>query len=264
MSESENLGEIVATRLRLALEAYEHFESTLAQLNADEKALWGRNFYLTGTGDFWREKGKLKDEAFELLLRLASLRLMQGLDVDINTHALLEHAAPRSEHGYFDKGAVDLAKAWAWLEANYGGARGQEIAHQQMADALVRALSIDAGEEPCYRSGRLILNYRVYSEKGWSGDMALSYSCSNGVCGVLDKLTAFLAWAEDEESIPRVRALIRKIGQREPIVSREKHACGAFTVTTYFSRFEFAFEPHTGERLLEYLSMYSQRLAEAA
>lgn len=161
----------------------------------------------------------------------------------------------------------DPEAIWAKLEAMYGGDNGKELGYRQTAAELARFFDLKQGTRVETKSGSVVLNARIYSERRYGGKMELDYHSTDKVYKGLTNLATMAEWAEDDESAVRLRQSVHRFCRNHEvgINSRERFDVSENTeLVTYFNRFEFRFTPAFAAKLQEFVATYGNLEKSAA
>jgi hypothetical protein len=148
---------------------------------------------------------------------------------------------------------------WDFLVSQYDGDAGKAIAWRQAADALTRSFGLNRQTEVKTKSGCVILELSVYTEKHFRGYWELSYSSRESVSKALLNLVAFARWANFDELADEC-ASAAAIGyrQRDEVSSRQRFSLGdGCEYVTYLQRFEFRLAAKVAEQLQIFLATFA-------
>lgn len=161
----------------------------------------------------------------------------------------------------------DPVKFWNVLQDRYGGAKGEETAHRQIARTLSSQFSLEHKSEVKIVGGCVVLEKHIwvddFDKKHYKVNK-MSYSCAESIQSTMQALAHFAAWANE----PDLAAELRKHpwGHDRVIESRQRISFGRarLDVITYASRFEFRFAQSLAEQLMIFMGTYGPAvLAEA-
>lgn len=153
----------------------------------------------------------------------------------------------------------DPVKFWNVLQDTYGGAKGEETAHRQIARTLSTQFSLERKTEVKMVGGCVVLEKSIwvddFDKKHYKVNK-MSYSCSESILAAMQALAHFAAWANE----PDLAADLRKHpwGSDRVIESRQRISFGRakLDVITYATRFEFRFAQSLAEQLMIFLGTY--------
>lgn len=217
---------------------------------------------------------ELKEKARDMVSRLVWLAVEsfspRGFRLEIDSKPYLNEYIEGGENNdaYLAFSPVAL---WRRLESEYAADTGQETAHRQTAERLVKALHIRRDAPVNLKAGCLVLDVPVYLDdfdKKY-GRNRLSFHCHDQIRSILIGLEGFIAWTGDDTSRLFLKTWAQTLVSRDyEVVSRKKaEIATGLWLTTYFNRFEFRFSPALGEQLTAFLGLYgtdAMRPAQAA
>lgn len=262
-----HLGQEAQKILDATIAAHVEHETRLKQLDAEQTKYFG--YGIAETKDYWHEKNKAKEGAFKALIRAAEKHFAPaGGALDIDGGDVLRVIGGKDEYGHakVSAEAVDLVAVWDYLEATYGGEKGVEVAHQQLANDIVKTFRLRAGEAPKLVSGKMSLSISMYLDSFDKkyGKNQYSYNCLEYFRNARNLLASLAIWADDTETSNRITNLYHHFGMRAVINSRERFECGRIDVITYHNRVEFRLAPTLADALMEFVSTYATTLIKEA
>lgn len=147
---------------------------------------------------------------------------------------------------------------WNELNSLYGGDKGADESYRQTANTLADCFNLKSGTIPAFRSGRLVLNMGVWTEKQDYGmkKTVLSYHSKERVLKTLLALQAFAAWAGITGVEHACSIWGQKLGRDGNINSRERFSFGPVEMVTYHQKFEFFIESSAAEQFQLFLSAF--------
>ncbi|MBB4517437.1 hypothetical protein [Paraburkholderia fungorum] len=161
---------------------------------------------------------------------------------------------------------------WNCLENRYGGTNGSNAAYRQAAASLIQEFRIKPDAAITVRKGCLVIDLNVRADKSkWSSSYKLDYSDQNQIARTVIALKSFASWADMTTLQFGLDHLVRRFSHGDGIVeSRESFSygnaeSGQIKVTTFYTRFEFVFDPKVSGKLQLFLGEFGfTELAEAA
>lgn len=152
---------------------------------------------------------------------------------------------------------------WKCLENRYGGMNGTDAAYRQAAASLIQEFRIKPDAGITLRKGCLVIDLNVRADKSkWSNYYRLEYSDQNQLARTVIALKSFASWAEMTMLQFGLDHLVRRFCQGEGMVeSRESFTYGnpengQLKVTTFYTRFEFVFDPKVSGKLQLFLGEF--------
>lgn len=263
---TQHLGKEIQELVNSALEAYEQLESAMHHISAETTRL-GVKYSIVSTSENHQAKSEIKQSAFNALIHEAEKRFSPpGGKLDIYPNSIFVAACKKDRWGHVDKDSIDLIKVWDFLEETYGGSKGEEIAHQQTANFLVRELGIKAGATPRFVSGKLVVDTTMYLDSidKRFGQNRYSITSANDLQKTMRSLSAMAKWADEVATGVALVNISETLNYRHQVVSRERFYCGLIELVTFHNRVEFKVSQPLADRFMEYLSTYATNLIQEA
>lgn len=153
----------------------------------------------------------------------------------------------------------DPVRVWRYLEEQYGGAKGEEVAWQQTAKALIDAFNI-RNDKPVRTVGaQVVLDMSVYLDSFDKkyGKNRLHYHSSEKVGKALTALIGFANWGSLDLAENGLYLAMRELcNTQHEIQSRKTYGGGGIHIITYQNRFEFRFERRIAEQLQIFIGSF--------
>lgn len=215
-------------------------------------------------------RGKARDMVSRLVWLAVESFSPRGFRLEIDSKPYLNEYVEGGENNdaYLSFSPVAL---WRRLESEYANNTGQETAHRQTAERLVKEFNIQRDAPVNVKAGCLVLDVPVRLDDFHKkfGRNRLTYHDQEQIRRVLIGLEGFIAWTGDDTSRLLLKTWAQGLVRREyEIVSKKRtEIATGLWLTTYFNRFEFRFSPALGEQLTAFLGLYgtdAMRPAQAA
>lgn len=267
MTTTPHLGHEAQKLLDATIAAYAEHEARLKQLDAEQTTYF--KYGIVETKDHWQEIRKAKSGAFKALISAAEKRFAPaGGSLDIDSFDVLKALGGKDEldRPSTNGEAVNLVAAWDYLEATYGGEKGIEAGHQQLANEIVRMFGLRAGEAPKMVGGKVSIDIRMYLDSldKKYGQSRYSYSCLEYFKTARELLASLAVWANDNQTSGCLNNLYHQFSVRSEVTSRARFPCGQVDVVTYHNRVEFRLAPALADALMEFVSTYATNLVKKA
>jgi len=203
------------------------------------------------------ERAKVAKEAIEALIEKAEVVFApEGGRLEVNRYAM--HKALSIDHDNYE--TLDLRKAWALLEENYGGSKGHQRGHRQNAEKIIEAFRLKY-DKPKKVGGMVVLNIPVRVEGAIGqgpGAKELPYPCRTRVEKGCTALGSFMETIGESVAAWDLERFYTDLWNAHHCVqSRETTKTAFGQITTYYERFEFRLVPQIAQQLQVYLGTYA-------
>jgi hypothetical protein len=239
----------------------------LGELKTQESAILeeiGReSFWGVFEPDAHKVHQELKEKAREMVSRLVWLAVEsfspRGFRLEIDSKPYLNEYVEGGENqdAYLTFSPVAL---WRRLASEYANDTGQETAHRQTAERLVKEFNIRRNAPVNVKAGCLVLDVLVRLDDFHKkfGRNRLNYHDQEQIRHILIGLEGFIAWTGDDTSRLLLKTWAQGVVRTDyEVVSRKKaEIATGLWLTTYFNRFEFRFSHALGEQLTAFLGLY--------
>ena len=157
----------------------------------------------------------------------------------------------------------DPAAFWAYLEQQYGGEKGRELAYAQCAKAVVDAFRISKSEKMEMKAGYVVLSRSVYIDSidKKFGKTRLHHGARQSLAECANALAQFAIWANRPLLGNDLKTFADHIWRsNDSLVSREQTVCGnkEIVIVAFQTRYEFRIQRGLASQLQIFIGMYAQ------
>jgi hypothetical protein len=237
----------------------------ITRLRKVETAMFGSERFMTALPEYDEidQRKHLRKAATGLMQRLTQVAINEyspssSSRLEINWSEIAEAVGFSDEK----RTEFDAHVFWQELEKRYGGGNGAKNAYQQASSVLIDEFRIKPETGVERRRGGIVLNLDIRATQKYSTRYTIDWGNAQRLTRTLIALKSFASWGDMFALQHGMSTFLNVWSQRgDQVHSREAFTYGnveggQIKITTFYNRFEFAFDAKASEKLQLFLGEF--------